>query len=153
MGCRLPDSSVHGIFQARILEWVAISFSRGLSQHRDQTRSPALRANPLPSEPAGKPLHVYMKWINLWHRSIAFPGGWAAKNPLDKQETQEMRVWSLGQKIPWRKKWQPTPVFLPGESHRQRGAWRATVHGVTESDTTEHVCAHGKIWLKTYRWG
>ena len=33
----LRGSSVHGIFQARILEWVAISFSRGSSQPRDQT--------------------------------------------------------------------------------------------------------------------
>ena len=33
-----PDSSVHGISQSRILEWVAISFSRGSSQHRDQTQ-------------------------------------------------------------------------------------------------------------------
>ena len=33
-----PGSSVHGILQARILEWVAISFSRGSSQPRDQTR-------------------------------------------------------------------------------------------------------------------
>ena len=33
----LPDSSVHGIFQARILEWVAVSFSRGSSRPRDQT--------------------------------------------------------------------------------------------------------------------
>ena len=32
-----PVSSVHGIFQARILEWVAILFSRGSSQTRDQT--------------------------------------------------------------------------------------------------------------------
>ena len=31
MGCSLPYSSVHGIFQARVLEWVAISFSRGSS--------------------------------------------------------------------------------------------------------------------------
>ena len=38
MDCSLPDSSVHGIFQARILEWVAISFSRGSSQPRDRTR-------------------------------------------------------------------------------------------------------------------
>ena len=37
MDCSLPDSSVHGIFQARILEWVAISFSRGFSQPGDQT--------------------------------------------------------------------------------------------------------------------
>ena len=35
--CNLPGSSAHGIFQARILEWVAISFSRGSSQLRDQT--------------------------------------------------------------------------------------------------------------------
>ena len=37
MDCSLPGSSVHGIFQARILEWVAISFSRGSSQTRDWT--------------------------------------------------------------------------------------------------------------------
>ena len=32
-------------------------------------------------------------------------------------------------KIPWRRKWQPTPVFLP-ENSMERGAWQATVHGV-----------------------
>ena len=37
MDCNLPDSSVHGIFHAKILEWVSISFSRGFSQPRDQT--------------------------------------------------------------------------------------------------------------------
>ena len=34
----LPGSSIHGILQARILEWVAIPFSRGSSQPRDQTQ-------------------------------------------------------------------------------------------------------------------
>ena len=37
MDCSLPDSSVHGIFQAKILEWVALPFSRGFSQPRDWT--------------------------------------------------------------------------------------------------------------------
>ena len=37
MGCSLPGSSVHGIFQARELEWVAISFSRGSSRPGDRT--------------------------------------------------------------------------------------------------------------------
>ena len=37
-------------------------------------------------------------------------------------------------KIPWRRAWQPTPVFLPGESHGQRSL-RATVHGVAKSQT------------------
>ena len=38
MDCSLPGSSVHGILQARILEWVAISFSRGSSWPRDRTQ-------------------------------------------------------------------------------------------------------------------
>ena len=37
MDCSLPDTSVHGVFRANILEWVAISFSKGSFQHRDQT--------------------------------------------------------------------------------------------------------------------
>ena len=39
MDCSQPGSSVHGILQARILEWVTISFSKGSSQPRGQTRS------------------------------------------------------------------------------------------------------------------
>ena len=39
MGCILPGSSVHGVFQARILEWVAISFSR---ENEDSALSPKL---------------------------------------------------------------------------------------------------------------
>ena len=54
MDCSLPGSSLHGILQARVLEWVAISFSRGSSQPRDRTQgsnpgiepgSPALYAD------------------------------------------------------------------------------------------------------------
>ena len=37
MDCSLPGSSLHGILQARVQEWVAISFSRGSSRPRDQT--------------------------------------------------------------------------------------------------------------------
>ena len=38
MDCSLPSSSVHGIFQAIVLEWIAISFSRGSSWPRDRTQ-------------------------------------------------------------------------------------------------------------------
>ena len=55
MDCRLPGSSVCGIFQARILEWVVSSFSKGSSQPRDQTWSLALQAESLPSVLSGKP--------------------------------------------------------------------------------------------------
>ena len=87
MGCSLSGSSVHGILQARILEWVAISFSWGTSWPRDQTRisvSPALAASSLPLAPPGKPYHcsfsrMYqgsghrmirassMEWMPLWY--------------------------------------------------------------------------------------
>ena len=42
-------------------------------------------------------------------------------------------------KIPWRRKWQPTPVFLPGWSHRQRSLVGYSPWGHKESDTTEHT--------------
>ena len=50
-----PGSSVHGILQARILEWGAISFSRGLPDPGIEPRSSALQADALTSEPPGKP--------------------------------------------------------------------------------------------------
>ena len=56
--CNPMDYTVHGIAQARILEWVAFPFSRGSSQPRDRTyvsTSPALQVDTLPAEPQGKP--------------------------------------------------------------------------------------------------
>ena len=53
--CSPPGSSIHGIHQARILEWVAISFSRGLPNPGIKLRSPTLQADALTSEPPGKP--------------------------------------------------------------------------------------------------
>ena len=46
MDCSLPGSSVHGIFQAIVLEWIAISFSKGSSQPRDQTRVSRIAGGP-----------------------------------------------------------------------------------------------------------
>ena len=40
--------------------------------------------------------------------------------PANTGDISEMQVQSLGRKDPWRRAWQPTPVFLPGESHGQR---------------------------------
>ena len=61
MDSSLPGASVHGIFQARILERVAILFSRGSSRPRDQTGSSTLQADSLSSEPPGKPLRLHQK--------------------------------------------------------------------------------------------
>ena len=51
----LPGSSVHGIFQTRVLEWGAISFSGDLPDSGIEPGCPALQADTSPSEPPGKP--------------------------------------------------------------------------------------------------
>ena len=53
--CSPPGSTVHGILQARTLQWVAISFSRDLPNPGIKSGSLALKADSLLSEPAGKP--------------------------------------------------------------------------------------------------
>ena len=58
MDCNPPGSFAHEIFQARILEWVAISFSRGSSPPRDPG-SPALQADSILTELQGKPTIVW----------------------------------------------------------------------------------------------
>ena len=58
MDCSLPGSSVHGILQAQILEWVAMPSSRGSSQPGMEPVSPAtpaLQTDSLPAELQGKP--------------------------------------------------------------------------------------------------
>ena len=53
------------------------------------------------------------------------------------QETQEMMVPPLSREDPWRRKWQPTAVLLPGESQGQRSLAGYSPWGHKELDTTE----------------
>ena len=79
---------------------------------------------------------------NIWainRSNTGLPGGASGKEPAcqcRRHRRCQFHPW-LG-KIPWRRMWQSTPVFLPRESHGHRGAWRAKVHGVTKS----------RIWQK-----
>ena len=69
MDCRSPGSSVHGILQVRILEWVPRPFSRGSSWPRDRIASPALQVDSLPTEPPGKPYRKHIvsqiRWTQI----------------------------------------------------------------------------------------
>ena len=103
MACSPPGSSVHGILQARILEWVAMPFLRRSSQPRARTQvSPTLRVVSLPSEPPGK-LHV----TSL--SSFKYVLGW-------KQAS-----WLRGCRIPWEVLWRGSfrlrvSLGLPGDA-------------------------------------
>ena len=61
------------------------------------------------------------------------------KRLLGMRETQ---VRSLGREDPWRRKWQSTPVLLPGESHGGRSLVGYSPRGHKESDTTERLHFH-----------
>ena len=70
MDCSPPGSSVHGIFQVRILEWVATPFSRGSPDPGIKPESPALQTDYLPSEPPGKECQKCRSWIKRVRESL-----------------------------------------------------------------------------------
>ena len=87
MDCSLPGSSVHGILQARTLDWVVVPFSRGSSQPRGQTQvepnviEPSLQADPLPFEPTEKQKKMLvlkypstLEWINILETLESYEG-------------------------------------------------------------------------------
>ena len=89
MDCSLPGSSVHGILQARVLERVAISSSRGSSQPRDWTHISCIS---LHWQEDSLPLNTSVIWASLLAQVV--------KNLPAVQETW---VWSLSQKDPLQK--------------------------------------------------
>ena len=88
----------------------------------------------------------------LFNRCIS---GWGLPRWLSVKEftyqcrrhrTRRFNPW-VG-KIYWRRKWQPTPIFLPGKSHGQRSLVGYGLQGLKESDTTRQLST--LKWLKTY---
>ena len=64
MDYSLPGFSVHGIFQARVLAWAAVSFSGDLPNPGIEPGSPALQTDALPSGPLGKPNNCIGSQLN-----------------------------------------------------------------------------------------
>ena len=79
--------------------------------------------------------HTQISLKVLW--MFGFAGGTVVKNHQWVQEMQEIRLDPSVGRIPWRRKWQPTPVFLPGESHGQGSLAGYSPWGHKELDTTE----------------
>ena len=59
------DYTVHGILQARILEWVAFPLSKGSSQSRIEPMSPILQVDSSPAKPQGKPKNIGKDSLSL----------------------------------------------------------------------------------------
>ena len=78
-----------------------------------------------------------LKYNLLKKKKKGFPGGSMVKNRMPIQETQKIRVQSLGQEDPLEEKMQPTPLLLPGESHGQRSLAGYSTWGHKKSDMTE----------------
>ena len=121
MDCSLPGSSVHGIFQTGILEQVAIFFSRG--SFKTQGLKPSLlhllhwQADSLPLVPPGTekataPHSSTLTWKIPWAEE---PGGLQSMGSLGVGHDWAPSF-SFFTFMHWRRKWQRTPVFLPGES-------------------------------------
>ena len=74
MDCSLPGSSVHEIYQARILDWVALSFSMGnLLDPGIEPESPALAGRFFATEPPEKPQIIVALYFVLRSGNISFP--------------------------------------------------------------------------------
>ena len=69
--------------------------------------------------------------------NLGFPGGTRGKEPACKfRKCKKCGFDPWVRMIPWRRKWQPTPVFLPGKSHGQRSLAGYSPGGTKESDVT-----------------
>ena len=130
-----PGSSVHGILQARILEWVAIPFSRGI--FLTQGLSLGL-------------LHCRQILYHLIHQGSPYDihrGTLSFQISVSRFHVNTslcLQCRTLGLipgsgRFPWRREWQHTPVFLPEEFHGQRSLVGYSPWGLKESDMTERL--------------
>ena len=112
----LPGSSVHGILQARILEWVAVPFSRGSSQPRDQTQVSCIASGfftvwatrEAQEYQKGYVAYPFSNWSSRprkWIRVSYIAGGlfisWAPISDLKSDKHMSYLLWNSY----WRKKW------------------------------------------------
>ena len=114
-----PGSSVHEILQARILKWIAIPFSRVSSWPRDWTGSTTLQVDYLSSKPPGMekataPHSSTLAWKIPWMEE---PGRLQSILRVRHDWATSLLLFTF---MHWRRKWQPTPVFLPGKFWGQR---------------------------------
>ena len=86
----------------------------------------------------GKELRFPRSILEINLRTLGFPGGTSGKEPACQWRRQKrLGFYPWVGKMPWRRKWQPTPVFLPGKSHGQKTLVGYSPWGLKESNMTE----------------
>ena len=87
----------------------------------------------------------YVPWASLVAK-------WVKKKKKSVCQCRRHKFHSWVGKIPWRRKWQPTPVFLPGKAHGQRSLEVCGLWGCKELDTTEQlsICARACTHTHTH---
>ena len=132
------------ILQARMLEWVPFPSPANLPNPGIEPESPALQVHSLPTEIFREAHNSPTEKAMAPHSStLAWKIPWM-EEPGRLQSMGLLRVghdWatslSLFTFMHWRRKWQPAPVFLLGESQGQWSLMGCCLWGCTESDTTE----------------
>ena len=82
---------------------------------------------------------------------LGFPGGASGRETACSCRRPKRRGFNLWVgKIPWRRQWLPTPVFLPGEPHRQRSLVGYSPWGQKESDMTDVDLACIHVYIRKY---
>ena len=137
MDCSPTGSSVRGILQARIAEWVAMRISRDLPDPGMKPRSPTLQTDSLLFElPKAWDLPVFMCIQSTDASScfcLKFLRVLLSVTKCGKFTNEPLWKWVVSNDlclsnpdfggsmlVCWRRKWEPTPVFLPQKSHGQR---------------------------------
>ena len=169
MDCNLPGSSVHGISQAIILEWVAVSISRGSSWPRNWTQV-SCTAGRFATDWATREACSFFRASLVAQRVKRLPAMWEAQvrslgweGLLEKEMATHSSI--LAWRIPWMEEpsrlqsmgpqrvghdWATSPYIFGEvngnslqysclENPMVRGAWWATVHGVTKSQTGQVI--------------
>ena len=81
--------------------------------------------------------------VCVYKRSVCLYGGFLSGSVVKNlPEMQETQVRSLVRKIPWRRKWQLTPILSPGKFHGQKHLVDCTTWGHKELDISEHTYTH-----------
>ena len=136
--CSLPGPSVHGVIQARILEWIALPSSRGSSRPRDWTCVSYISC--VGRQVLYRQSHLGSQLIRCRVSAVGFPGGAVLKSPpanARRHQTHRFNPW-VG-KVSWSMKRHPTPVSLPEKFNGQRSLAGYSPWGCQEWDTTQHT--------------